>query len=120
MDFRYAAFIYLYEWVCYDRRFMKALEFREGSENDQEFARKELFAVAKHYDIIRNFKLKKEGPRLLPAWNALKEIAKPTSQQDAKECVSQLVENLRRPYGLDPWSAASKFLWMRFQSLIVI
>jgi hypothetical protein len=120
MDFRYAAFTYLYEWVCYDRHFMKALKFPEGSETDSELARKELFEVAKHYDIIRNFKLEEGTPRLLPAWSALKGIEAPASGEDAKERVTELVANLRDAYKRDLWSAASKFLWMRFQSPIVI
>jgi len=109
MDFRYAAFTYLYEWVCYDRRSIDVLAFTRTSEPEPEVACQELISVAKHYDIIRNFKLEEETSRLLPAWNALKEIGKPVSPEDAKESVSQLVERLRRPYGLDLWSAASKF-----------
>jgi hypothetical protein len=120
MDFRYAAFTYLYEWVCYDRHFVDVLAFTRTSEPEPEVACQELISAAKHYDIIRNFKLEEETSRLLPAWNALKEIGKPVSPEDAKESVSQLVESLRRPYGLDLWSAASKFLWVRFQSPIVI
>jgi len=120
MDFRYAAFTYLYEWVCYDRRSIDVLAFTRTSEPEPEVACRELISVAKHYDIIRNFKLGEETSRLLPAWNALKEIGKPVSQEDAKERINQLVAKLRPTYGRDLWSAASKFLWMRFQSPIVI
>ena len=120
MDFRYAAFNYLYEWVCYDRHFMEVLAFTRASEPEAEVACKELISVAKHYDIIRNFKVEKGTARLLPAWNALKEMAKPVSREDAKAHVSQLVAKLKPTYGRDLWSAASKILWMRFKRPIVI
>src|SRR5208283_3498717 len=58
--------------------------------------------------------------RLSPVWDALKEINEPASEKDAKDCVNKLVETLKPTYGHELTSAASKFLWMRFGSPIII
>lgn len=120
MNFHSAAFTYLYEWVYFDRHYMKVLTFTTASEPEPARACEQLVEVAKHYGIIRNFKHEDGTATLLPAWNALKGINQPTSGEDAKECVDQLVAALRPAYGHDLWSAASKFLWMRFGTPVVI
>jgi len=100
---------------------MKTLALTDGLEPDPKEACKQLVAVAIHYNVMRGFKVEEEGTaRLAPVWDALRKMERPTSAEDAKAKVSHLVAELRHTYHQDLVSAASKILWMRFGSPIVI
>jgi hypothetical protein len=127
LNFHYAAHTYVDNWVVCDREARKVLGFRRGYQPEPEQVREQLIEVAKIYGIARNFRLELEGDnaRLTPVWDALKEINEPSSDKDAKdkdakECVNKLVGLLKQTYKSELLSAASKFLWMRFGSPIII
>ena len=127
MNLHYAAFTYLYEWVSYDRYFFGSLALNEsealnrGEKATPEKALKQLAAMATHYDVIRNLKIEQDGtPRLSKVWNALETVKKPISQEDAIRTVLEFVAALKSQYDRNLVSAATKILWFRFQSPIVI
>jgi len=121
MNFHFAAFTYLYEWVCYDRHFIEVLAFARDPAPTAEEACRQLVSMATHYNVIRNFKAEGDGTdRLLHVWNALKTVSKPVSQHEAKDRIEGLVAVLKAQYRHELVSAVSKILWMRFGSPIVI
>jgi hypothetical protein len=121
LNFHYAVHAYLDNWVVYDRKARNVLGFGSGTPTLDE-ACNQLKKVATFYSVARNFKkVEVECERFSPLWTALQEIKhKPVSAQDAKDCVEGLVEVLEKTYFDRLWSAASKFLWMRFGSPIII
>lgn len=118
----YAARTYVDEWIACDRQARKVLGFKDGHASAPEQACEQLVEVARRYSVIRNFRVESEhgDARLSPVWNALREIEEPVSDEDGKDCVEKLVVALKRIYGRELVSAASKFLWMRFGSPIII
>jgi hypothetical protein len=61
-----------------------------------------------------------DSPRLGEAWNALKQIGKPNNRVEAIRAVKELMDALQKHYQKELCSAASKFLWLRFGSPIII
>ena len=122
LNYLYAARTYVDEWIACDRQSRKVLGFREGYAPASDEAYEQLVEVATRYSVIRNFRVESEhgDARLSPVWKALQEIEAPVSDQDAKDCVEKLVVALKGIYGRELVSAASKFLWMRFGSPIII
>jgi hypothetical protein len=121
LNFLYAAHTYVDDWVWYDRKAHAVIGIEAVQEPDLADACDQLRSVAQGYSVMRNFKAEGSGVvRLGPVWAALKEVPRPVSDEDAKACVAQLVTTLERIYHRDLWSAASKFLWMRFREPIII
>ena len=122
LNYFYATNSYLSDWVAYDREARKVLGFKPGHTPEYRAACKQLMSVAKGYSVSRNFGVAAENgsDRLSSVWEALQKIEEPTSDQDAKDCVKKLVEDLSQTYNRELWSAASKFLWMRFDNPIII
>jgi hypothetical protein len=123
LNFHYAAHTYLDNWVECDRYARSILDFGSDSPVGIEQACKQIALVANIYGIAPNFSKdsEKQALRYSPVWTAVALIKnRPASEQDAKDCVGQLVEALKPIYGLNLWSAASKLLWMRFGKPIVI
>jgi len=122
LKFHYAAHGYADTWVTYDRKAREVLGFERATSPTVEGACKELKKVANDYRIARNFRKEIDGcERFSPVWKALVEIKKrPDSEEDAKNYVNQMVESLKPTYKRVLLSAASKFLWMRFGSPIII
>jgi hypothetical protein len=122
LNFYYAAHTYMDNWVVCDREARKVLGFGSGTTPTDKAACVQLKKVATIYSVARNFKkVEVECERLSPVWTALQEIEhKPVSAEDAKDCVEKLVNSLKPTYGCGLLSAASKFLWMRFGSPIII
>lgn len=75
--------------------------------------------MAVYYRVIRTLPDKGEETRLLGAYRALKDI-RSVSEEDAHDTIDRLAETLKEKYGNLAYSAASKFLWMRFRSPIII
>jgi hypothetical protein len=75
--------------------------------------------VAKDYGVIRTLKNIGETPRLIYAYEALQEIDAVT-MENFVEKVCSLAETLGKPRGTLALSAASKFLWVRFRSPVII
>ena len=118
-NFLYAAHSYLNEWMYRDRGFHEVLAFDKWHETDAAKGRKCLVEMATYYGVIRTLKVTGEELRLQAAYDKVSEIQPPTVT-DAAAKVEDLARALESVYGKTPWSAASKFLWMRFRSPIVI
>ena len=122
LNFHYAAHTYVDNWVVCDREARKVLGFGSGATPTDKEACEQLKKVANIYSVTRNFRKEEDGcARLSPVWKALLEIQKqPVNDTEAKYCVEKLVNTLKPTYGRELLSAASKFLWMRFGSPIII
>ena len=121
MNFHYAAFTYLYEWVSYDRYFLESIALSKSEKVPPEETLRQLAAMATHYNVIRNFKIEQDGTaRLSKVWSALKAVKKPVFQEEAISTVVEFVADLKLQYDRELVSAATKILWFRFQKPIVI
>lgn len=119
-NYFYSASTYLNEWISMDRGLRNSLGFRDGAVLDDELARRNLVEAAAYYSVSRNFKLQNDSPRLEAAWEALKLIRKPNDREAAQEAVNELMEALQEKYKKSLCSAATKFLWLRFGSPVII
>jgi hypothetical protein len=109
----------LNEYIVTDRPCIFSLQDKELS---VEGVCESLAAMASAYGVSRNFATSETAGsiRFKPVLEALYEVQKPTTEDDSVGCVLSFVEELRRITGKTLLSAASKFLWMRFQYPIII
>jgi hypothetical protein len=115
-NFHYGAYSYLDEWMRKDRRFHETLSNRA----EASVARRCLVDVATYYGVIRTLKKEaRETDRLLPVLEALQEV-EIISENNVVQTVEAFANALGKTYGGFPLSAASKFLWMRFRTPVVI
>ena len=115
-NFDYFALSYLNTWLDFDKGHRQRL-----TDKDTKISREALVEIAKEYKVGRSFWKSKEcGCRLEPVMDALFESVVPESGEKAVEEVENLKERLKNTYGKDLLSASSKFLWFKYQSLIVI
>lgn len=114
-DFRFFALQYLNEWCSDDRRFVAGLS--PGRKEDDR--RAWLCKAAAYYRVARNFK-KCEEPRFGCALAALDAITNPVTEENVDSTVSDLAKTFQVTYGANAISAASKFLWIRYKSPVVI
>lgn len=118
-NFFYAAYSYLDEWMWRDRLFHEVLAFAK-TDVDANKGAKTLVEVAKHYGVIRTLKAGAgESVRLESAYRMLTSATSP-GLDDVPKIVEKFAAELGSVYGGHPFSAASKFLWMRFRTPIVI
>jgi hypothetical protein len=119
----YASTSYLNDWVGHDRKFHETLSIERSYQASREAGATTLAEVAKEYSVIRNFKKIDETERLGHAYEKLLEISRPL-ETEVGEVVDRFAKVLGETYGTDHkvklLSAASKFLWMRFRSPIII
>ena len=119
---RYAAASYLDEWIATDLPCHEVL----GTANSKKQSSDgpiHLLSFAKAYGVIRTLPIKAgEHVRLAQAYKSLLEIDSPSDIEGAISRVDDLAIKLRKDYGngKTPLSAASKFLWVRFQSPVII
>jgi len=120
-NFNYAALSYLDQWMFSDRIFHEKLRFESRSKQSADSRAKTLVKFATEYGVIRTLKVKEGEPRLGAALNALDAIEQP-KQSNVVEEVERLAKKLGDEYcvGRIPLSAASKFLWIRFRSPVII
>jgi hypothetical protein len=118
-EYSHSAFTYACDWLWYDRPAISVLSC-DRPEPPKEKACEALSRFATGYKVSRNFKIIDEDPRLAHAWSAMQKIQRPKDEEEARVRVRELVDLLSGFYGNEPWSAASKFLWIRFQSPIII
>jgi hypothetical protein len=115
----YAAYSYLDQWVYRDSRFHRSLAFDSCPTSVPKNGVSVLAEVAACYGVARTLKTIDEEFRLDGAYKALQAIEQPT-EIDVVNKVVAFSHDLGRAYGSIPLSAASKFLWMRFRSPVVI
>ena len=117
-NFNFFALLYLNDWYRFDRGFISGLSVSQT----REIRRKCLERVANDYRVARNFKkLNEEADnRLARALDALDSFSRPNSGEDVDSAVIGLSEKFCSYYGTNAVSAASKFLWMQYQSPVII
>ncbi len=115
----HAAYSYLEECLSVDLKCIAALSDELRSEKE---VCGELTAMATYYRIIRNFSSTacEEPFRLSPVLTELRPLKLPASDEAAIALVDAFVDALTKHYDRRLISAATKILWMRFQSPIVI
>jgi hypothetical protein len=115
----YAAYSYLDQWMWKDRLFHEALAF-EKTDVDANRGAETLVEVAKYYGVIRTLKVNAgESVRLESAYKMLTSTTS-LGLDDVPTMVEGFAAELGNVYEGLPFSAASKFLWMRFRTPIVI
>jgi len=118
-DFKFAALGYLNNWFQYDKRFVEGL--RSG---DISVKLKSLRGAANAYHVTRNFKTcadEDDKNRLQHALAALEEVGgSSVTEEDVDAKVCKLASEIERLYGKHTVSAASKFLWFRYRSPVVM
>jgi len=107
--------MYLNDWLYWDQPFMERLHFDRKADCIQG-----LHAAAKYYKVTRNFAKIDEDIRFEKAYEELFKIEKPNDNDEAVNAVLELSSSLKKIYGKNAISAASKFLWLRFKSPIII
>jgi hypothetical protein len=108
----YAAHSYADEWLSVDRPAREVFRRPETASEEVQLTQLEKFARA--YGIGRNFKTLDTGENhLKPALHALLGVS---YESDPNETYLALFDELKRVYGVQLWSATSKFLWLRFGS----
>jgi hypothetical protein len=128
-NFSYAACTYLNEYLRADKPCIDALE----SGASPQVICEALSKVATIYNINRTLWLNKEELRLDGARDLLMQVRRPKGDQSVANAVDQLAQELGATYprynkkgpkdvqyAPELLSAASKFLWMRFQKPIVM
>lgn len=119
----YAATSYLHDWIRHDRRFHETFSIEKSEQISRETGICTLVEVAKEYSVIRNFRKIEESERLGCAYDKLLEISRPTIAE-VGQVVDRFAKELGEIYGANHesklLSAASKFLWMRFRSPIIV
>lgn len=124
LNFYYPASDYLSNWVNFDQPFTGELGHPNDLDSSEHHASIHdcLAKAAGNYGVARNFKSDASRiHRLDPLRTSLASIASvPSSNEDAINAVTTLVHSLKESYGKELVSAASKFLWFRFKSPIVI
>jgi hypothetical protein len=118
-NFYYAASCYLDEWMWTDRKLHLDLSFERQDRISPSAGADSLCVFAKSYGVMRTFNTIEEEPRLNAAYGALRETTCPI-ESDLVSKVENFAETLRKFYGKVPLSAASKFLWIRFRSPVII
>lgn len=106
---------YLDAWCEYDRGFVNGIRSEARIERLHS-----LNKAARYYGIARTLKIDPGERRLDKALRALEAIRDSAVEGDVDSAVKGLAENLHKAYGSYAISAASKFLWLRHLSPVVI
>lgn len=116
-NYRFFALAYLNDWWQYDSRFFNGLQ----TSNNRKIRLYWLREAAAYYQVIRNFAEKyDQGERMGKALDALDELEGPITSDNVDTNVNRLAGLLKSAYKQTLQSAASKFLWIRFRSPIII
>lgn len=114
-NFRYFALMYLNDWHQWDKPLSDRIFGRDKLDGRDAF-----HLAAKYYKVTRNFPIDNEEHRLQGALELLKSNrGRPTKENVCKK-VDQLALAFGDRYGKNAVSAASKFLWLRYKSPVVI
>lgn len=120
-NFRYAAHLYINDWLAWDKRFHDCLCPEADVVNDLAAGAKTMVEVATYYSVARTLPRieDQEEYRLGTAYKELRAIEY-IPDGEVANTVCTYAEKLKCVYGHTALSAASKFLWMRFRDPIII
>ncbi|CAN1600807.1 hypothetical protein LOY35_13980 [Pseudomonas sp. B21-028] len=113
-NFKYFALMYLNDWCYWDKPFSELI-FSRKNESLEAFVR-----AAKYYKVTRNFPIDESESRLQGALDLVKSVSGKLTEKNVCESVNQLALEFEKRYGRNAVSAASKFLWLRHKSPVVI
>jgi hypothetical protein len=114
-NFRYFALMYLNDWYQWDKSFSERI-----SSGDKEDSLDAFYKAAKYYKVTRNFANDVSEKRLQAALDLVLSVKGPLNEDNVCQSVSDLAEAFEQRYGKNAVSAASKFLWLRYRSPVVI
>lgn len=116
-NFNYFALKYLNDWHLWDKPFSERISSELNSDS-----REALHEAAKYYKVTRNFSIldSEKDERLQAALNLLLKIDEPVMEDNVCSIVTTLADDFKIKYSKNAVSAASKFLWLRFKSPVVI
>jgi hypothetical protein len=115
-NFKFFALHYLNDWYGYDRRFVEGLR----PSKDRAARLVCIREAVKYYTIARNFKARPGEEKLASALAALDNASREVTQANVDATVCALAETFQGLYGKYLISAASKLLWLRHQSPVII
>lgn len=114
---KFAALGYLNNWYGLDQYLVAGLSLEKSNEERRHCLQR----VAGSYKIARSFKtLPNEIDRLELALEALDGVKNTIDDKSVDSTVSNLAEAFKEHYGKLAISAASKFLWFRYRSPVVM
>lgn len=114
-NFKYFALMYLNDWHQWDKPLSERIFGRDKSDSLDAFHH-----AAKYYKVTRNFPIDKTESRLQGALDLVKTGRGRLTKGNVCEMVNQLALGFEKRYGKNAVSAASKFLWLRYKSPVVI
>lgn len=114
-NFKYFALMYLNDWHFWD----SPLSERIFSSNEED-SLNAFHSAAKYYKVTRNFPINESETRLQGALDLVKSDSNKLLENNVCEIVNNLALEFERRYGKNAVSAASKFLWLRHKSPVVI
>lgn len=114
-NFKYFALMYLNDWHFWD----SPLSERIFSSNEED-SLSAFHSAAKYYKVTRNFPIDESEARLQGALDLVKSDSNKLVENNVCEIVNNLALEFERRYGKNAVSAASKFLWLRHKSPVVI
>jgi hypothetical protein len=107
--------MYLNDWYWWDKPFSERIGGSDKNDSLEAF-----HEAAKYYKITRNFPVLENERRLAAAEALVLSVAGSISEKNVCETVKSLAAKFQEEYGKNAVSAASKFLWLRFKSPVVI
>ncbi len=116
VNYKYYAISYLDDWCESDRGFVEGMCANE--DHDQRLAC--LLRAAKYYKVTRTLPVIPEEQRLGLALEAVDAVADSITKDNVDAIVWELEKKFESIYGRYALSAASKFLWIRHRSPVVI
>lgn len=116
-NLRFAAMAYLNNWCSVDRDLVAGLSPERTTDERRVCLRR----IAAAYRIARNFeKVAAEKARLELALGAVDRVGSSLTDENVDSIVCNLADEFKNHYGKRATSAASKFLWFRYQSPVVM
>ena len=115
-NLKFLALQYLNDWYDDESDFVADL----SSSNDRDARLCCIQKAAKYYKVIRNFKILAGEKRLDKALQALDAVGDSITDENVDLIVCELARTFQLTYGTNAISAASKFLWIRHRSPVVI
>lgn len=106
---------YLNDWYWWDKPFSERI-----FSGDKGYSLEAFYKAAKYYKVTRNFANDVSEKRLQAALDLVLSVKGPLNEDNVCQSVSDLAAAFEQRYGKKAVSAASKFLWLRYRSPVVI
>jgi len=107
--------MYLNDWRWFDKRFFEKIASENSSDRLSGF-----YEAAKYYKVTRNFVTLDEPKRLEAASSILHKVSSHITDENVVATVNSLAKSFQEKYGKNAVSAASKLLWLRVRSPVII